>query len=116
MMEEVYRDNRLSFVLLAVTWAIFVVSVIVLPDRIPVHWGLDLSSPDRWGSKLELVIVPFMTTVLSLACMGFARVVKGETCGNWRSSEALMNKVTLGITAAMLLLQIGIMALTAMSL
>ena len=49
MMKEVYRDNRLSFALLAVTWAIFVVSVIVLPDRIPVHWGLDLSLPDRWG-------------------------------------------------------------------
>ena len=48
--------------------------------------------------------------------MGFARVVKGETYGNGRSSEALINKVTLGITAAMLLLQIGIMALTAMSL
>ena len=116
MMEGVYRDNRLSFALLAVMWAIFVVSVIVLPDRIPVHWGIDLSAPDRWGSKLELVIIPFVTTILSLACMGFARVIKGETYGNGRSSEALMNKVTLGITAAMLLLQIGIIALTAMSL
>lgn len=44
-------------IILAVSWS-------SLPETIPAHWGA--SGIDRWGSKLELLVVPALSVVLGI--------------------------------------------------
>ena len=45
--------------------AVIAVALIFLPDRIPVHYGTDLTV-DRYGSKYELLILPGVILVMGL--------------------------------------------------
>ena len=116
IMDEVYRENRASFAILVILWAVVIVAIIFLPDTIPAHWGFDFTEPNRWGSKFELLIGPTLFTIICLACMGVTRVVKGETYGDGKSSELFMYRTTIGISIFFLLLELGILTLVAINL
>lgn len=116
MMDEVYRENRVSFAILVILWAVVIVAIIFLPDTIPAHWGFDSTEPNRWGSKFELIIVPTLFTIICLACMGVMRVVKWEIYGDGRSSELFMHRTTIVVSIFFLLLELGILTLAAINL
>lgn len=116
MMDEVYRDNRVSFAVMAITWAVVIAAIIVLPDTIPAHWSFDSTEPNRWGSKFELLIAPTIFTIICMACMGVTRVVKGDTYGDGKSSELFMHRTTIGISIFFLLLELGILTLVVINL
>ena len=113
---EVFRENRVSFAVLAVMWAVAIAAIVVLPDTVPAHWGSDPPGPDRWGSKLEVLVIPVLSTVPCLACVGAARVVKGETYGDGRSSELLLRRAATAIGVLLLSIELGILASIAVSL
>ena len=115
-MGEVYRENRASFAVMVIIWAVVIVAVIILPDTIPAHWGFDSIEPNRWGSKLELLILPVSSTIVFLGCMGAARLVRGETYGGGKSSELLMHRFTIGVSIFFLLLELGILTLVVINL
>ena len=116
MMDEVYRENRASFAILVILWAVVIVAIIFLPDTIPAHWGFDSTEPNRLGSKFELIIAPTLFTIICLACMGVTRVVKGETYGDGKSSELFMHRTTIGVSIFFLLLELGILTLILINL
>lgn len=116
MLDGIFRENRMSFAVLAVMWVVAIAAVVVLPDTIPVHWGSDSAEPDRWGSRFELLILLSLMTIPCLICMGVARAVKGDTCGGGRSSGLFMHRVTVGLTVFFLLLELGILILIATNL
>ena len=111
MLDGIFRENRMSFAVLAVIWVVTIAAVVVLPDTIPVHWGSDSAEPNRWGSRFELLILPSLMTIPCLLCMGVARTVKGETYGGGRSSGLFMQRVTVGLAVSFLLLEFGILIL-----
>ncbi len=53
--------------LLLTVWAL-----VALPDRVPVHFGLD-GTPDRWGSRGELLVLAGVVVVLVVGCPGRSR-------------------------------------------
>ena len=116
MLDGIFRENRMSFAVLAVIWVVTIAAVVVLPDTIPVHWGSDSVEPNRWGSRFELLILPSLVTIPCLICMGVARTVKGETYGGGRSSGLFMQRVTVGLAVSFLLLEFGILILIATNL
>ena len=116
MLDGIFRENRMSFAVLAVIWVVTIAAVVVLPDTIPVHWGSDSAEPNRWGSRFELLILPSLMTIPCLICMGVARTVKGETYGSGRSSGLFMQRVTVGLAVSFLLLEFGILILIATNL
>lgn len=75
MMDEVCRENRSTFAVLVILWVVAIVAIIILPDTIPAHWGFDSTEPNRWGSKLELLILPVSSTIICVGCMGATRVM-----------------------------------------
>lgn len=113
MLDGIFRENRMSFAVLAVIWVVTIAAVVVLPDTIPVHWGSDSAEPNRWGSRFELLIPPSLMTIPCLICMGVARTVKEETYGGGRSSGLFMQRVTVGLAVSFLLLEFGILILIA---
>lgn len=116
MLDGIFRENRVSFTVLAVIWVVAIAAVTVLPDTIPVHWGSDSAEPDRWGSRFEILIIPSLMTIPCLICMGVARAVRGETYGDGRSSGLFMHRVTVGLAIFLLLLELGILILIATNL
>lgn len=116
MLNELFRENRASFAVMAIIWAVVIVAIIFLPDMIPAHWGFDSTEPNRWGSKFELIIAPTFFTIICLACMGVTRVVKGETYGDGKSSELFMHRTTIGVSIFFLLLELGILTLIVINL
>ncbi len=116
MLDGIFRENRMSFAVLAVIWVVTIAAVVVLPDTIPVHWGSDSAEPNRWGSRFEFLILPSLMTIPCLICMGVARTVKGETYGGGRSSGLFMQRVTVGLAVSFLLLEFGILILIATNL
>lgn len=68
MMDEVYRENRASFAILVILWAVVIVAIIFLPDTIPAHWGFDFTEPNHWGSNLNFSSDPrFLQSYVWLA-------------------------------------------------
>ena len=66
---------------LAVMWG-------TLPDVVPAHWGAE--GIDRWGSKMEMVVVPAVSFVLSGALLFGARRAQADDevdFLNWALSE-----------------------------
>ena len=116
MLDGIFRENRMSFAVLAVIWVVTIAAVVVLPETNPVHWGSDSAEPNRWGSRFELLILPSLMTIPCLICMGVARTVKGETYGGGRSSGLFMQRVTVGLAVSFLLLEFGILILIATNL
>ena len=116
MLDGIFRENRMSFAVLAVIWVVAIIAMMVLPDTIPVHWGSDSAEPDRLGSRFELLILPSLMTIPCLVCMGVARAVKEEAYGDGRSSGLFMHRVTVGLAVFFLLLELGILILIAINL
>ena len=116
MLDGIFRENRMSFAVLAVIWVVAIIAMMVLPDTIPVHWGSDSAEPDRLGSRFELLIIPSLMTIPCLVCMGVARAVKEEAYGDGRSSGLFMHRVTVGLAVFFLLLELGILILIAINL
>ena len=48
------------------------IAVASLPETVPVHFG-DSGTPDRWGSRLELLLMPMSGIVISALAIGFTR-------------------------------------------
>lgn len=48
------------------------VSLPLLPDSIPAHYGAD-NTVTRWGSKYETLVFPFMTIAFGLVMLGVSR-------------------------------------------
>ena len=116
MLDGIFRENRMSFAVLAVMWVVAIAAVMVLPDTIPVHWGSDSAEPNRWGSRFEFLMIPSLMTIPCLICMGVARAVKGDTYGDGRSSGLFMHRVTVGFAVFLLLLELGILVLIAINM
>lgn len=47
-------------------------SFFFMPDEVPVHFGIN-NQVDRWGSKYELLILPFVTIVIGIVFLLIAR-------------------------------------------
>lgn len=55
-----------------VTLAAALIAVLGLPETVPVHFG-DNGAPDRWGSRLELLIAPVLGIVIPRLVIGSVR-------------------------------------------
>lgn len=52
--------------------AVTLTSFFFMPDEVPVHFGIN-NQVDRWGSKYELLILPFVTIVIGIVFLLIAR-------------------------------------------
>ncbi|MBQ8057574.1 MAG: SdpI family protein [Ruminococcus sp.] len=52
--------------------AVTLTSFLFMPDEVPVHFGIN-NHVDRWGSKYELLILPFVTIVIGIVFLLIAR-------------------------------------------
>lgn len=77
-----------SFILSILPFLILWAAWSVLPDTIPAHWSGGVV--DRWGNKLELLVVPLFSLIGSIAisvycvpyCFHAAKRVRGFLCSN----------------------------------
>jgi len=79
-------------------WVILILALLILPDVIPAHWS-GSSEPTRYGSKYELMIIPFLFSLLALGLNALATVIKGEKYGNGKPSDLLLVNTNLVICA-----------------
>lgn len=56
----------------AVPLAVTLLVIAFLPAQVPVHFDMAFM-PDRWGSKYELLLIPFWTAVLAGFLAGMHR-------------------------------------------
>jgi len=61
------KRNALTALALLLSWLATLAALILLPERVPMHWNL-AGEVDRWGSKYELLFLP----ALQLLLAGFA--------------------------------------------
>ncbi len=70
----------IPFVYLASIWT-------SLPERVPVHWDLH-GNVNRWGSKIELILIPFLLPLLMYALLTFLPKIDPK-----KKIEAMGNKL-----------------------
>nr|BBH94967.1 hypothetical protein KTA_31660 [Thermogemmatispora argillosa] len=61
----------LDLLLLGALWGLMVVRYPVLPERIPLHFGIN-GQVDRWGGKEELLLLSLFILVLNVLLLGLA--------------------------------------------
>lgn len=49
------KSKIILYILIAITIIVNLVFIVLMPDTVPVHWGVD-GNPDRFGSKYEILI------------------------------------------------------------
>ena len=70
-----------SFILSILPFLILWAAWSVLPDTIPAHWSGGVV--DRWGNKLELLVVPLFSLNFCVPyCFHAAKRVRGFLCSN----------------------------------
>lgn len=76
------KQQILTYVLLGILLLAYIVSIPFLPDKIPMHYDINLQV-DRYGSKYELLLVPFIALVfvILMEIIRKLRVTKEETNG-----------------------------------
>jgi len=58
-----YILETTSALALIATWIISVVAYNLLPDNVPIHYGMN-GKADNWGSKINIFVIPFISMVL----------------------------------------------------
>jgi len=67
-LQRIPLENLLDFAVVAslvYVWGLLFLEWNVLPDKIPTHFGV-LGNPDGWGSKSTLIMLPCISTALSV--------------------------------------------------
>lgn len=73
--------KALYYVLMLLPLAATMTALPFLPEQIPAHYNLN-NQVDRWGSKLEVLILPAMVILFGFLMLGIARLVSaGEKSG-----------------------------------
>lgn len=105
------RDNILMLAILAVVIAVAIYAYVELPSdkQYPVHWSFK-GEPDRYGSKLEVVLIgPIATAFIYVLTAVLPKLdPKKANYPKFKGEYILMRQIIMGVLAAVYI--IGIMA------
>lgn len=89
------RIEGVILFLIIFSWIIFGISILLLPDQIPIHFGTN--GVDRLGSKFELILFPIIITLIGLPLKYLGNSIKNEKYGNGKSASLLIHKVNISL-------------------
>jgi uncharacterized membrane protein len=72
--------NKIAIVLIFIIFVIGIISYTILPDKVPLQWGIS-GQVNRYGGKLEAsAMIPLISIILFIS-----NTYKGKATDNWKS-------------------------------
>lgn len=103
-MKMTWRTEWPLWLLLVAMFTVAALSWHVVPDHMPVHWGLS-GQPDRWGGRFEgLLLLPLVGVAVYLVLLAAPRIDPGRA--NYASFAGAYATVRLVVLVAMLAIQV----------
>ncbi|MBA1336472.1 MAG: Immunity protein SdpI [Firmicutes bacterium] len=103
------RDNILMLAILIIVFAVAIYAYIELPSdkQYPVHWSFK-GEPDRYGSKLEVVLIgPIITAFIYVLTAVLPKVdPKKANYPKFKGEYILIRQIIMGLLAAIYLISI----------
>jgi immunity protein, SdpI family len=103
-MKITWRTEWPLWLLLVAMFTVAALNWRVVPDQMPVHWGLS-GQPDRWGGRFEgLLLLPLVGVAVYLVLLAAPRIDPGRA--NYASFAEAYGAVRLVVLVAMLAIQV----------
>lgn len=71
------KQNKLFFVLMFLPVIVVIISLLFLPDTVPMHYNMS-GEVDRWGSKYEMFIFPVVTIAFGVFMLLMEKFVEKQ--------------------------------------